>query len=187
VLVFLYAALVVGAAASVGTAAVRLSGRRRVAIPLLAAALLALVADAARHKNWRELGVTPFVEDAGPLVRLLEASRGPDDRVLVYGRSHYTFAYYADATPVLEPAPGTTIGYRPRLDDPRVMLIDAADADQRAREAFASSERGWFLGSRILREDTLRLNFALSRYAQVVRTERRQNASLVELRRRPQR
>ena len=183
VLVFLYATLVVGAAASVGTAAVRLSERRGI-VPLLAAVLIVLVADAARHKSWRELGATPFVEDAGPLIRLLEASRGRDDRVLVYGRSHYTFAYYANATPVLEPAPGTTIGYRPRLDDPRIVLIEAIDADQRVREAFANSERGWFLGSRVLQGDTIRLNFALSRYAQVVRTERRQNASLLELRRR---
>ena len=185
VLVFLYAVLMAGAAASVATVAVRLSERRSL-VPLLAVGLLLLAVDAARDKRWRELGVTPFVEDGGPLVRLLETSRGPDDCVLVYGRSTYTYAYYADATPVLDPAPGTTIGYSPRFDESRVVVVDATDAIQRVRDAFARSERGWFLGTRLLMEDTVRLNLALLRYARVVRTERRQNALLLELHRNAQ-
>src|SRR5439155_18883873 len=90
VMLFFSTLLLVMGAAGIGFAAGRL-GARRWGRPVAAGVLLLLVWHlAARPGAWASLERLP-IEDVGPLIRLVEETRGPDDRVLVYGRSRYVY------------------------------------------------------------------------------------------------
>ncbi len=113
---------------------------------MLAVALL--VADAAARHDWAHIADIHRIEDVGPLMRLVEAQRVPDDVLLVYGRSAYVWAYYQSAVPVLDAAlnsPGWTV----HLTDPRVRIIDRTNAAAVRDRAFADGAVVWFVGSRL--------------------------------------
>jgi hypothetical protein len=139
-------ALNVYAAAAVAVVAVELWRRPRLR-PLLPLGLALLVYSAAVERPWAGLGRTPNPEDLGPLVRIVERDRTPGDRVLLYARSTYVYAYYQTAKPVLVPA-STTVGYQPHFDDPRLALVDRGTVDAALARALAEGSRVWLLGSR---------------------------------------
>jgi hypothetical protein len=151
---------------------------RRVPLrPLAVLVLAVVVADLARGHDWTTLGRAAQIEDLGPLVRTVEDERRPDDGVLLYQRSVFVWAYYQTPTPVLVPAPNS-VGYAPRLDDPRIVLVQGADAT-RAVARVSIHPRIWFLGSRFREGDEVVIRRALATRGRVVREVTRPRALLL--------
>ena len=148
VMLFLLTIASVQAAAALGSAAGWLWSRRWL-WPLVPIGLGLLAYDIAVHREWTTLGRPRQVEGLGPLVTALEKRRGPNDGVLLYYRSTFVHAYYQRDTPVLVPDQGTTVGYRPRIDDPNIVVVTGESAREAAAEVFAGRQRMWFLGSRM--------------------------------------
>ena len=176
VLLFLYATVGVVLATAVGHLAARAGRDGRVA-PIAAAAVLLLVADAAMRHDWRRLADVPRIEDAGALVRQVEAERTPEDVLLVYGRTRYIYAYYQRAVPVLDPAP-VAVGWLPRLSDPRVHVVDRTNVLDARERTHADAASVWFVGSRLDRNEAF-ITTALTRGRTVDRRVVRPDALLL--------
>ena len=177
---FLFTTTAVLAAIALGALVVRARGP---AAHLAACAVLAAVAvDYGMHHDWAPLGTPLRVEDVGPLIRRVEAARGPDDVVLLYAGSRYVWAYYQRPTPHLDPV-ATSVGYLPRIDDPRVRLVARGDAAFVIPRAFTDASVVWFVGSR-LGVDQARIEPLLARIGTVTDREARPNAVLVRATRR---
>jgi hypothetical protein len=149
--------------------------RARPALPL---GLALLAYSAATQRAWTRLGDVSTPEDLGPLVRIAEDARTPQDRLLLYGRSTYVYAYYRDAPPVLDPAPNT-VGFVPRLDDSRLTVVDGATVDAAIAAALGSGARVWMLGSRFYAADESRFRNAAAAHGRILREERRMRALLL--------
>ena len=177
--VMLFALTILNVHLAVGLALAVQSAWRRPRLRPLAVGVLAIVAaDLARGRDWTTLGRAAQVEDLGPLVRTVEDERRPDDGVLLYQRSVFVYAYYQTATPVLVPAP-TSIGCVPRLDDPRIVLVEGADATEAVARAATGHARIWFLGSRLREGDEPRIRHALTARGRLVREATRPRALLL--------
>jgi hypothetical protein len=149
------------------------SGR---AVVLIAA--LAITADLARRRDFAHIGQQPSAEDLGPLVRTMLAERGADERVLVYDRSSYVYAYYAEDPPVLVPVPQNSIGYVPQIAS--ATLVAGHELRARIVEALAASPRVWVLASRVRPGDEQLVGRALAA-GTTLRRETRARAFLVVL------
>ena len=182
VMLFLLTVLNVHLAAAFGFAASQLWSRRSL-WPLAPLLLALLVRDVAVRRNWASLGLVEQAENLGPLVRIVEESRRPEDAVLVYDRSVYVYAYYQSRTPVLVPAPGTTVGFAPLIDDPGVSLVDAKHAPETAARAFNRHPRVWLLGSRFRAGDESRILRVLRAHGRLIAESRRERALLLLLER----
>jgi hypothetical protein len=145
--------------------------------------LIGLAAHFAARTDWRALVVPQRVEDLGPLVRTVETERGPDDVVLVYGRSRYVWAYYQSPRPRLLPSPGNAAGYVPAIDDVRVRIVENANAATVIAQAFADAAVVWFVGSRMGVEGAV-VPSVLAQHGAITRREMRQNGMLLRLVRR---
>jgi hypothetical protein len=180
ILLFLTTALGAFGAAAVGSVVVR-AWTRPVLGVVATVALLLLARDFVRAHPWRALGRGVFVEDAGPLVRLVERERRANDRVLLHVKTLFIYGYYQRAVPVLDPSRLVSTGWVPRLADPRVWLIDERMLAAKAARAFKPGTRAWLLASRQRREDELRLRAVLARFGTTVREDRRRGAFLLLL------
>jgi hypothetical protein len=156
---------------------VRAASLKRALIGPAMVALVLVVADAVRQHDWRRLADPARVEDVGPLIRTMEAERGPDDVVLIYGRTAFVYAYYQRAAPVLDPAPNAA-GWQPRITDPRVAFVDRTDFDAAVQRAFAAGSPVWFVGSR-LGYDGRQFEVRLGRHGTIKRREMRRDALLM--------
>src|SRR5262249_5068991 len=94
--------------------------------PLAVTAAVAFVLIVARG-HWPLLSERVVPEDLGPLIRMMERDRRAGDRVLIYGRSLFVWAYYRAGTPVLVPAPQLANGFLVVVDDPDAQLLDSSD------------------------------------------------------------
>jgi hypothetical protein len=164
----------IGAAALIGVAVTAPAGLARALAVVL---VLVALGDVAVRRDWARLGLPAQVEDLGPLVRELSRQRMPGDRVAVYPASAYVVAYYLGETPVLEPAPATTVGYTARLP-PGMQAVPAADLEGWLADAVAAHARLWFVGSRLKAEDAETIRRLLGR-ERVLLQRQRQNAALV--------
>jgi len=182
ILLFLTSALGAFAGAAIAALVVRADGPAMRIVAGLAFALL--VVDFARVHAWRTLAHATQLEDAGPLVREFERDAGPNDALLLHERSLFVYGFYQRATPVLDPMP-LSVGYLPRVTDPRVTVVNDLTVAERARAAFARTPRVWFVGSRLrpLQEGGIRA--ALEPLATTVREQRRPGAIGLRLERRP--
>lgn len=178
ILLFLTTALGVFGAAAIGSLVVRAWTRPALGV-LATAALVLLARDFVRAHPWRTMGRGVFVEDAGPLVRLVEGQRRPDDAVLLHTKTLFIYGFYQRAVPVLDRFPGVSTGYLPRLTDPRVVLVEERTLAANAERALRSGGRAWLLASRLRREDEMRLRRLLERFGPTVREERRRGAFMV--------
>ena len=178
---FLYTTMAAVLGAALGWTAA--PARRRLPRILAAVTLMGLAVDFAARTDWRALVVPQRVEDVGPLVRTVEAARGPEDVVLVYWRSRYVWAYYQRAQPRLVPVFANAVGYVPAIDDPRVRLVENANAADVVGDAFADAAVVWFVGSR-LGFDAAVLQSVLVQHGNVTQRETRENALLLRLERR---
>jgi hypothetical protein len=153
-------------------------------LPRVASAAIgiALAVHAVAQHGWAALAAPLRIEDAGPLIRAVEAERGPDDVVLVYERSRYVWAYYQRDAPELDRV-ATSIGYVPRIVDPRVRLVGTQSPGVVVQRAFADAPTVWFLGSR-LQNDAPMLLATLQRYGTVAARQDREDATLIRLVRR---
>jgi hypothetical protein len=149
---------------------------------LIAPRMLPSLADTARPEAWNSRNRVR-IEDVGPLIRLLEEKRAPDDHVLVYGRSRYVYAYYQRPTPVLVPTSFATVGFVPLLPDARVQAVDAATAAPVVDRAFAASRQVWFVGSRFQAGDARAIGERVAAHGKVVLTETRTSGLLMAVRR----
>ena len=183
VMLFLLTVLNVHLAMAFGFAASQLWSRRAL-WPLAPLLLALLVRDIAVRRNWASLGLVEQAENLGPLVRIVEESRRPEDAVLVYDRSVYVYAYYQGRTPVLVPAPGTTVGFAPLIDDPGVSVVDAKHAPETAARAFDRHPRVWLLGSRFRAGEESRILRVLRAHGRLIAESRRERALLLLLKRR---
>jgi hypothetical protein len=120
------------------------------------------------------------LEDAGPLVRLVERERRGHPLIL-HGKTMYVFAYYADAVPVVDPLPAVAVGWVPRIAEPSIRLAKEGALAQAARQALASSPRVWVLASRLEPGGEQRLREALSTAGTIARTHRAPGALLLEI------
>jgi hypothetical protein len=184
ILVFLTTALEAFGAAAVALVLVRAAGGRRGRV-LAAAALAALAYDAARAHGGRVLWRSAYLEDAGPLVRLLERDRRPDDLVLLHQRTHFVFAFYQRATPVLVPSQAVSVGYIPRLPDAAIVVVNDETAIPRAQAALQRSPRVWVLASRLRPWREHELRRGLASLGTPALDERRPGAFLLLLTRSP--
>jgi hypothetical protein len=182
VMLFLTTLLLVLGATALDFLLGRAAARPRLWAPA-AAGLMLLAWDLTAHPEAWSTRDLVRVEDAGPLIRLLERRRAPDDRVLVYDRSRYLYAYYQKPTPVLVPNPAATVGFVPLFPDERVQAIDAASADAVAGQAFAASRQVWFVGSRFRAGDMDSITERLAARGRVVVAETRVDAVLMAVRR----
>jgi hypothetical protein len=177
VLLFALTLLLVCGAAALGTAAaLRVRGGATAGLVLL----LLIAGDVARRAPWRLAGPLESVEDLGPLVRLVERSRAPDDVVLVYERSLYVWAYYRRATPVLQPNPLVTVGFVPRVDDPRVLVVGGTPGPV-VQQAFTRAPRVWALVSRPRGNDERVLRVALMAHGTLALEERAARALVLRV------
>jgi hypothetical protein len=181
VMLFMYTALAVVLAIGLGCALTRLATRRFGLACAIAVGGFVLVSAVSAH-DWDELGESPRIEDAGPLIRRVEAERTPDDVVLVYGRTVFVYAYYQRATPVLIAARNST-GFAPVGSDPRVRLVDRASVAPAAIRAFAEARVVWFVGSR-MGVDAGLLERALTERGRLTDRDPRIDALLLRLERR---
>lgn len=182
VMLFLLTTLGVYGVAAVAAVGVEL-WRRRMLRPLVALGGCLLVYDLAAHRLWRAPGSPPLVEDVGPLIRVVEEHRAPEDHVLLYGRSTYVYAYYQTATPLVVPEPATTVGFRPLFTDPHLTVVGPTDLAAALDAAFAKSPQVWFIGSRFHPGDEYRMLAVLMARGTLVVATRRPNAVLLALRR----
>jgi hypothetical protein len=159
VTLFLLTTLGVLAAASVGLVA-RTAWARPVLRPLVALAMLAGMLAVAR----RSTALVPphAAEDLGTLVRAMERERLPDDALLLYERSGYVYAYYRRQPPRLVPDAAVTVGFRPLLDDPTLVVVDGRTAEAAVERAIAGRTRVWLVGSRFRDDDEQRIRKALA-------------------------
>lgn len=182
VMLFFSTLLFVVGAAGVGLLLARLASSPRFVPPVAAGVLLLLWHLTALPGAWTWRGRVT-VEDVGPLIRFVEATRAPEDRLLVYQRSRYVYAYYQTATPVLVPDASTTVGFVPLLPDSRVLAIDAATAPAVIDRALAESRKVWFVGSRFRPGDAQAIITPLAARGEVVVKQTRLNGILMAVRR----
>ena len=128
--------------------------------------------------------VATLVEDAGPLVRDFEREAGPDDVLLLHQKTLFIYAFYQARTPVLDRW-ALSVGYLPRMSDPRVTLVNDGTVGERARAALARTPRVWFIGSRFRMPQEQLVRAALDPIATTVRERRRRGALGLILARRP--
>jgi hypothetical protein len=180
ILVFVTTALAAFGAAAVALVVVRAWIRPSVAA-VAALGLALLGRDFARAHPWRTLPHVMRVEDAGPLVEEVERERVATDTVLLHQSTLFIFAYYQRATPVLDPLPSISVGYVPRLPDARIVLVNDDNLDERARAAFRTSGRVWFLASRLRPPREARVRAILAARAVPALDHRRPGAFLLLL------
>jgi hypothetical protein len=182
VMLFCTLALSVFGAAGVGFVLARLAERPRLRPVALALASL-LVVGFVRDPRWPTLGNPKDIEDTGRLIRQVEARRGPDDGVLVFGRSTYLYAYYQRATPVLLPA-GTTVGFVP-VFDARVAVVMGANFDPAATRLLDESREVCFVGSRLTQRERSAIEARITGAGRVVFRENAPNAVALCIAREP--
>ena len=85
---------------------------------------------------------------------------------------------------MLVPAPGTTVGFAPLIDDPGVSLVDAKHAPETAARAFNRHPRVWLLGSRFRAGEESRILRVLRAHGRLIAESRRERALLLLLKRR---
>jgi hypothetical protein len=181
ILIFLTTTLGAFAGAAIAAVVVRAAASRMLA-PVAAVGLALLIHDFVRSHAWRALPRQHVLEDAGPLVREFERDAQPTDVLLLHQATLFIYGYYQRATPVLDPMGlRLSVGYVPRLTDPRVKLVNDADVAPRAAEALARSPRVWFVGSRIGMPRERRIREALAGVATPVGEQRRPGALLLVL------
>ncbi|HWP66584.1 MAG TPA: glycosyltransferase family 39 protein [Candidatus Limnocylindria bacterium] len=184
VLLFLTTSLAAFAAAAVGGLVAR--AWRRPLLGVAATIALALLAvDFARAHPWRRSIRPLFVEDAGPLVRLMEQQRRPGDVVLLHLKTIFIHAYYQRAVPRLVPARDVSTGFLP-VRAPSTRLVKESTVAAEIAAARVAHRRAWLVASRLRREEELRLRRKIrGGGAAVVREERRPGAFLLLLDLRP--
>ena len=180
ILLFLTTALAAFGAAALGGLVVR-AWTRPVLGAVATIGLILVTREFVRAHPWRALGRSVFVEDAGPLVRLVERERRADDVVLLHAKTLFIYGYYQTALPVLVPSRGVSTGYLPRLADPRVQLIDVRTLAGNAARALRPGARAWLLASRQRRGDELWLRSTVERFGTITREDRRRGAFLLLL------
>lgn len=148
----------------------RLSPARNAAIAV--AILIVLAAP----RDWRLIAQPRVVEDAGPLVRLVETTRAKDEPILLNNLAFFAFAFYEAPPPALIPAPAG-VGFWPLPVDPGVQALDVAAA----RRALRSGRRIWFLGSHLSEEERERVRSELVALGSVQVEERRPGAILLRI------
>jgi hypothetical protein len=177
-LLFLTTAFVVYGTAAVVSVVVRAWARP--ALGVVATAALALLGrDFVRAHPWRTR-IVPALEDAGPLVRLVERERR-DAPLILHGKTMYVFAYYADAAPVADRLPTVAVGWVPRIADPSIRLVNDRTLAAAAKQTLASSPRAWLLASRLGTAGEKRLLGVASTVGTIARTHRRRGALLLEV------
>jgi hypothetical protein len=177
VVAFYLAIVAVSGAAALAAAGTRLArGRWERALVLVASLVVAF--GIARNRDYRTMGRQESIEDLGPLVRTMLRELRLEDRVLVYDRSSYVYAYYAEDPVAVVPVPQNSIGYVPRVAT--AMLVNATDLHRRVGEALAAVDTVWVLGSRVRPEDERLVARGLAAGA-TVRHEERTRAFLVVL------
>lgn len=179
ILLFLTTGLAVYGAAAVASVFVRAWARPALGV-LATAGLAFLGRDFVLAHRWRTLGAPVALEDAGPLVRLVERERH-GDVLLLHGKTMYVFAYYGRATPVVDPLPGVAIGWVPRIADPSIRLVNDDTVVPAARRTLASSPRVWLLVSRLKGTGEQRLRAGLSTVGTITRARRGRGALLLEV------
>jgi hypothetical protein len=173
---FLLTCLGTLAAASLGLVASRAWTRPWLRPVVAAAAVFAAVALVRRVDRI----VPPHAaEDLGSLVRVMEEERQPGDGVLLYERSGYVYAYYQRLTPHLVADAALTVGFRPRIDDTALLVIDGRTPEAAVEQALATHARVWLLGSRFRGDDEARVREALRARAATRVEERRARALLI--------
>jgi hypothetical protein len=180
ILLFLTTTLAAFGAAAVATFVVRAM------VHLVTATVAALVLAILIHgfvasHAWRALVHPTRIEDAGRLVQEVERERRPTDVVLLHQATLFIYAYYQQATPVLDAMSSLSVGYLPRLADPHVVLVNDPNLPERARAALRTSPRVWFLASRVRYGREKRIREFLSRLGTVVIDHRRPGAFLLLL------
>ena len=183
ILIFLTTTLGAFAGAAMALLLVRAAASRILA-PVAAVGLAFLAHDFVRAHAWHALSRSTQVEDAGPLVREFERERQPTDVLLLHQTTLFIYGYYQAATPVLLRMP-LSVGYVPRLADPRVVLVNDPDVEARAREALERSPRVWLVASRLRPPREKRIRDSVARVASPVLERRRPGALLMLLGRRP--
>jgi hypothetical protein len=183
VMLFCTLALSVFAAAGLGFVLARLAGRPRLRPVALALAAF-LVVGFGRDRRWPTLGKAMPVEDAGRLISQVEARRGPDDGVLVYGRSGYVYAYYQRATPVLLSHAGTTVGFVP-VFDARLAVVSDANFDPAATRLLNESREVCFVGSRLAEREQSAIRARIESAGRVVFEEKARSAVALCIAREP--
>jgi hypothetical protein len=167
---FLLTATSALAAASVGLVARRLWTARL----LRPAVALAVLTGALLLARRVDRIVPPHApEGLGSLVRVMERGRRPGDGVLLFD------AYYRRPMPRLVADPALTVGYRPRLDDPALVVVDGRDPEAAVRRALARYARVWFLGSRFREDEEQRIRDALGARTVTLFEERGPRALLI--------
>jgi hypothetical protein len=174
VMLFCTLALSAFAAAGLGFVLARLAEQPRLH-PIAPALAALLVVNFVGDPRWPRLGEAKEVEDAGRLIRLVEARRGPDDGVLVFGGSGYVYAYYQRATPVLLPSAGTTVGFVP-LFDGRLAVVTDANFDPTATRLLDESREVCFVGSRLAPREQSAIQARIRGAGRVVFEEKARNA-----------
>ena len=182
ILLFVTAAVATFCAAAVGLVVAR--AWRRPALGILATVALAgLALDFVLAHQWRALGKSILVQDAGPLVQRIERERQPGDTVVVHGNTTFIFAYYQRSTPVLDPVPtrAVSVGYVPRPEDQHTLFVNDQILDAALLAALRTSQRVWFVASRLRPSRERRIRELLSRAGTTALDERRPGAFLVLL------
>jgi hypothetical protein len=178
ILIFVTTALAAFGAAAIALVVARAFARP---VPAVLAGVLAVlvVRDFAGAHTWRALPRTMAVEDAGPLVRLVERDRLPTDVVLEHQSTLFIYAYYQRATPILDPLPSISVGWVPRRPDARVVLVNDDDVETQARAALATGARVWLLASRLRAPREKRVRDVFASLGPPARDERRPGAFLL--------
>ena len=177
---FFSTCLYAATAAGVASFTLRLWAHRRLR-PVAAAILAGVLVLVARGYPWP---LTPATapEDLGPLVRTMERERRPGDRILLFGRSVFVWAYYRDAPPsLLRAAPRLMGGFVVAVDDADVVVVQPRDVATAVARAFDGAHRVWFVGSRMNQTEESSVVSALVQRGNVVRSERRVRALLLLL------
>ena len=174
ILMFLTTALGAFAGAAIATVLVSVATRPpgRVAA---AVAFALLVSDFSRAHRWRMLPHATQIEDAGPLVREFEREAGPDDVLLLHQKSLFIYGYYQARTPILIPL-WISVGYVPRVVDPRVTVVNDRTIGESAAAALVRAPRVWFIGSRLHPPGERSVRATLDPLATTVRERRRPGA-----------
>ena len=137
-----------------------------------------------RGRPWVEMAAVDLPEDVGRLVRRMERRRRPDDLVLLYGRSLYTYGYYARRTPALMPFPPSSVGFLPIFDDSALLVVTAETVSRVLDGVTPGARRVWFVGSRFRGNDATVIAAALAARWRIDVRRRRPNALLLRASRR---
>jgi hypothetical protein len=171
-------AVLVAVGAAVADVAVAL-WRRPALRPIAVLGLGLLAVAIGWGRPWTTMAAFERPEDVGPLVQRIERERQKDDRILLYRRSAFVWSYYQTPTPVLAPSDVMTVGYLPRLDDPRIIPMDGVTIDAALDRVLSRGRRIWFVGSRFSGMDEQRILSSIRSRTTVDEVARRERAVLV--------